>query len=378
MNDFENVCLCALNSIFGYEPRVARALIESMGTASAVFSLSDDCKDRILGNKYRRRLCQEELDKAGISLERAAAAGAEFIGITSPDYPARLKQCPDAPAGLFVRSRDSLRKVFSIRHFVAVVGTRDLTPYGETLCRELVLKLSLTEQPPCIVSGLALGVDIVAHTEALQSGMPGIAVMATGPDDVYPRRHRNFAARLASHPASALVTDYPPGTAPIAVNFLRRNRIIAGLSDSVILVESAVRGGGMATCRQAFSYDRNVFVLPGRLGDLHSEGCNLLVREGIAEIINSLDDLNLRLGLGADVKHRSERRLEDRYSGVLPEDKFRMMGEILALVRSRPGIGMEEMASLLECKFSRLSELVNLLESDGFISTDLLRRCTLL
>ena len=380
MNDYENICLCALNTIFGYEPRIALALIEFAGSASAVFSLPEDGKDLILGNysKYRMRLCQEELDKAALVLGRAASSGAEFVGITSADYPVRLKQCPDAPVGLFVRSKDGPGTVFSAGHSVAVVGTRDLSPYGETVCRELVRKLSCSGTPPCIVSGLALGVDIVAHTEALECGLPCIAVMATGPDDVYPRRHRNFAERMVTCPGSALVTDYPPGTAPLALNFLRRNRIIAGLSDSVILVESAARGGGMATCRQAFSYDRSVYVLPGRLGDIHSEGCNLLLREGIAEIVNSLDDLNGRLGLGADVLRRSARRLEDRYSGTLPQEKLGMMGKILDLVRARPGTAVEQLSSALECPFQRVSELVNLLEADGFIRIDLLRRCTLI
>lgn len=378
MNSFENICLCALNNIFGYEPRVAITLIENLGSASAVFALSEDQKDQLLGSfsKYRGRLTQKEIDSAGRMLERAAEAGATFVGVTSGDYPERLRQCPDAPVGIFVRGKDSPADIFSTRNFVAIVGTRDLTPYGETACRELVRKLSCAENPPCIVSGLALGVDIVAHTQALECGMPSIAVMATGPEEVYPRRHLNFARRLACQSASALVTDYPPGTAPVALNFIRRNRIIAGLSDCVILVESAVKGGGMVTCRQAFSYDRSVYVLPGRLGDRHSEGCNLLVREGVAEIVNSLDDLNCRLGLGKDVARPSDRRLESRYAGVLPEEKLRMMTEILTLVRSNWGITVEEIAARFDSPFSTVSELVNLLEADGFLKIDLLRRCT--
>ena len=227
------------------------------------------------------------------------------------------------------------------------------------------------------MSGLALGVDIVAHTEAVECGIPSIAVMATGPDDIYPRRHRNFADKLASLPYCALLSDYPPLTPPMALNFIRRNRIIAGLSDSVVLVESSVKGGGMVTCRQAFSYDRSVYVLPGRLSDVHSEGCNLLVREGIAEIVNSLDDLNQRLGLGEDVSRRSDRRLESLFAGKLPEEKLRIMTEILNLVRNNWGISVEQIASRFDSPFRTISELVNLLESEGLLKMDLLRRCTI-
>ena len=379
MNNFENICLCALNNIFGYEPRVALFLLEKTGSAEGVFAMDRAAKDELLGpfSKYGRLLCQEEIDKAARHIERAASAGARFVGITSPAYPERLRQCPDAPVGLFVRSSDDPEKVFSTRNFVAIVGTRDLTPYGETACRELVRKLACAGHPPCIVSGLALGVDIVAHTEAVECGMPSIAVMATGPDDIYPRRHRNFADKLASLPYCALLSDYPPLTPPVALNFIRRNRIIAGLSDSVVLVESSVKGGGMVTCRQAFSYDRSVYVLPGRLSDVHSEGCNLLVREGIAEIVNSLDDLNRRLGLGEDVARRSDRRLESLFAGKLPEEKLRIMTEILNLVRNNWGISVEQIASRFDCPFRTVSELVNLLESEGLLKMDLLRRCTI-
>ncbi|MGN0190026.1 MAG: DNA-processing protein DprA, partial [Candidatus Cryptobacteroides sp.] len=348
MNNSENICLCALNNIFGYEPGIALLLLENLGSATAVFAMDDDARDRLLGpySRYRGRLCQREIDNACHILERAAACGARFVGITSPEYPSRLRQCPDAPPGIFVRSADSLSSIFSTSHFVSVVGTRDITPYGETLCRELVRKLACAGQPPCIVSGLALGVDIAAHTEAVECGIPTIAVMATGPDDVYPRRHRSFADKLCRQPSSALVTDFPPGTAPVALNFIRRNRIIAGLSDCVILVESAVKGGGMVTCRQAFSYDRTVYVLPGRLGDRHSEGCNLLVREGVAEIIDSLDDLPLRIGLGKCRAAGKGRRPEEFYAGRLSAERLEMVGRILKAVGEAAGITAEEMAGL--------------------------------
>lgn len=383
MGDYENICLCALNGIFGYEPGIALALIRALGSASAVFGMSVAMKEELLGpySKYRGRLSTEEIDKAGSVLEKVKSCGGHFVGITSQDYPSRLKQCPDAPVGLFFKSRDDPRALFEKAHYVAVVGTRNLSPYGEANCRELVRKLACAGNPPCVVSGLAYGADIVAQVSAVEAGVPTIGVMATGVDAVYPAPHRHFAAELTSLPGCGLVTDYPPGTAPVAVNFLRRNRIIAGLADAVILVESAVRGGGMNTCRLAFSYDREVYVLPGRLDDVHSQGCNRLLREGIAGVIDSFDDLNVRLGLGPDIR-KTDRSLTQesvvrRYGQMLPSDKLETMSEIIRTVRSHKGADLDEIAAVLSLPYHLVAELASLLETDGFIRIDLLRRCTI-
>ena len=403
-NNYETVCLCAMNTIFGYEPRVAGALIESLGSASAVFAMTEDDKDSVFGpySKYRGRICTEELDRAEAVLRDVREAGGDFIGMTSEDYPQRLRNCEDAPVGLFVRGDSPPQEVFGGGHYVAVVGTREITPYGEQWCRDIIRTLAESGAAPCIVSGLAYGTDIAAHRAAVESGLPTVAVMATGPDTVYPSRHRDFAKRVAVLPGCALVTDYPPGTAPVAVNFIRRNRIIAGLSDSVILVESAVKGGGMMTCRLAFSYDRSVFALPGRGDDIRSQGCNHLIREGVAEIIDSLDGLASRLGLRAggsdgsgaraspdspsnvssavrgnvpDFDFRS--RVSSRYSRLLPEEKISAMTDILLKIRDRRCIDIETLCAETGLPYRTVSELTSLLEGDGMISVDLLRRCTI-
>ncbi len=325
-------------------------------------------------------------------------AGVDFIGMTADDYPERLRNCEDAPVGIFVRGGGSPREIFGGGHYVAVVGTREITPYGEQWCRDMVRAMAESGAAPCVVSGLAYGTDIVAHRAAVEFGLPTVAVMATGPDAVYPSRHRDFAERLARLPGCALVTDYPPGTAPVAVNFIRRNRIIAGLSDSVVLVESAVKGGGMITCRLAFSYDRSVFALPGRGDDIRSQGCNHLIREGVAEIIESPADLVSRLGLRAEkksgaaggagpdaapassetVRTRDFRgRIDARYSKLLPEEKISAMTDILLKIRDRRGIDIDSLCSETGLPYRNVSELTSLLESDGIISIDLLRRCTI-
>lgn len=388
-NNYETVCLCALNSIFGYEPRVASALIENLGSASAVFEMSDADKDAVFGpySKYRGKIVKKELDAAEEVLQRLRRDGTVFVGITSDEYPKRLKGCEDAPLGVFVRSDSPVERIFAgTEHYVAVVGTREITPYGEQWCRDIVRTLAGSGAAPCIVSGLAYGTDIIAHRTAVECGLPTIAVMATGTDTVYPGRHRGFAEHLAGLPGCALVTDYPPGTAPVALNFIRRNRIIAGLSDSVILVESAVKGGGMITSRLAFSYNRSVYALPGRGDDSRSQGCNHLIREGVAEIIDSLDGLNVQLCLcekgrgcgGMQGCCRIVRGdLTERYSRTLPEDKIAAMTAVLLKVRERRGIDFDGLCDATGLPYRSVAEVVALLENDGMISVDLLRRCSI-
>ncbi len=402
-NNYETVCLCALNTIFGYEPKIAAALLENLGSASAVFGLSEGEKDAVFGpySKYRGRICCGELERAESALREMRREGVRFVGVTSPDYPRRLKGCEDAPVGLFVRGSSPTERIFGLGHYVAVVGTREITPYGEQWCRDIVRTLAASGASPCIVSGLAYGTDILAHRTAVECGLSSVAVMPTGADTVYPGRHRDFAERLVGLPGCALVTDYPPGTAPLALNFIRRNRIIAGLSDSVILVESAVKGGGMMTCRFAFSYDRTVFALPGRGDDGRSQGCNRLIKEGVAEILDSLSDLNGQLGLCGDGRGPGRIKgdgrcagcgaaaagetgtgdvreiLKSRYAGTLPEDRIAAMTDILLEIKEKRGIDFDGLCEATGLPYRRVSELAALLESDGIISVDLLRRCTI-
>ena len=385
MDDFEEkACLCALSRIFGFEPRKGLALVEQLGCASALFALDRDGQEELLGPYFGKKfqIRQAAVFEAAKELEMLEKTGVAFIGWGQEGYPPMLTECPDPPIGLYVRSTTRPKDLWTPQKNIAIVGTRDISPYGQEWCSRIVEGLGETRQPPLIVSGLALGTDICAHRNAIRNGLPTIAVMPTGPDAVYPYRHLSFADELCQTPGCALITDYPPGTAPLPVNFLRRNRIIAGLSHTTVLIESKIKGGGMMTARLAFSYDRDVFALPGRIDDIRSQGCNKLIAEKIAEPLVSVESLIKASGLdsigsapsSADMTSLLHLTFGDRLDSETLED----MVSILNCIRRCRGVTVEEAGAMTGMEYGRASSLISMLDIEGFITIDLLQRCCII
>lgn len=378
----ERAYLCALNRIFGFEPKIAHALLSHFGSASEVFSINEREMDMILGpySRYSKSLQISAVEKEAKELEKLAEKGICFLGWNEEAYPDLLRQCEDAPAGLYIRSMTPPEELFRPRKEIGIVGTRDLSLYGREWCMKTVEAMAETKGKPRIISGLALGTDICAHKTAVEYGLETIAVMATGPETIYPARHREFALRLCETPGCALITDYPPGTAPLAIHFLRRNRIIAGLSEALLLMESKIRGGGMMTSRLAFSYSRDVYALPGRVDDIRSQGCNYLIRNKIAEPIISTADLMESLGLGNHIainKKDWKDGLAKEYEDRMTPDRISEMIAILDMIRKERGIQLEELCSRCGMSYSQVAMLTGILETDGYISIDLLQRCAI-
>ena len=376
----EKACLCALNRTFGFEPRIAAALINDLGSAAEVFRLDGKEADLLLGpySKYKGKICRQAVDETARELEKLAEEGIQFTGWTLEDYPALLKECEDPPVGLYIRSGTPLQELWKPRRRIAVVGTRDISPYGREWCRRIVLALASCPEQPVIVSGLALGTDICAHTTALECGLPTVGVMATGPESVYPYRHQAAADRMASTDGCALVTDYPPGTSPLPIHFLRRNRIIAGLCEATILIESKIKGGGMMTARLANSYCRDVYALPGRADDVRSAGCNHLIKSKIAEPVISTEDLLDSLGMSVVRQKKAlpdGERLMQKYGREFPAETVGRMTRLLSAIRKERGITLEDLAAVTGLGYARTAELAGILESDGEITIDLLQRC---
>ena len=378
----EKICICTLGRIFGYEPRKALELIKAAGSAGAIFDLSREELSKLTGpySDFNSRICRKELDITAQELERLEKRGCRYLEISDPHFPEMLKECEDPPLGLYIRSDSPVESLFDDSPYIAIVGTRDISLYGREWCRKIVAALSKAKNKPVIVSGLAIGTDIAAHQAALEGGLRTIGVLPTGIDDVYPRRHEYDADRISRAAGSALVTDYPPGTKAIAINFLRRNRIIAGLSGATILIESKAQGGGMITARLAASYNREVYALPGRVDDIRSAGCNRLIQKKLAEPITDLGTLVRSLGLGESSYRRKDSLSEEvcsLYESSMPADELSLIVRIVKHIRANRGACCEDIAAAVNRPFSVISAYLTMLESDGLICTDLLGRCSI-
>ncbi len=224
--------------------------------------------------------------RAEEELEWCAEKGVKVLAYADKAYPCRLRNCHDAPLALFVRGECDLNTA----HIINIVGTRQCTPYGRDVTESIVRDLKTLCPDVVIVSGLAYGIDIAAHRAALRNGIATVGVVAHGQDRLYPQLHRTEANKMVTG-GGAVVTEYCRGTRPEARNFLQRNRLIAGMCDATVVVESAAHGGGLVTARLAQDYGREVFAIPGPVNAEYSKGCNNLVRDNKAALITSADDM---------------------------------------------------------------------------------------
>jgi len=333
------------------------------------------------------QLVPSQLDWGRRELEQVYRRGFRFLCLADEDYPSALRECEDPPLGLYLNGCSAPTEIFGLRPMVGVVGTRDISPYGREWCRRLVQALAQARVQPCIVSGLAFGADSIAHRTALECGLHTIGVMATGIEQIYPYQHERLAVDIVSTPGCGLVTDYPLNTAPVALNFVRRNRIIAGLVSGVIVVESKTKGGSLMTAKYACNYSRDVFAVPGRLDDVRSAGCLSLIHADMARIVTSPEELVADLGLGTPSRGAGG-SWKFPQEGASPEEVLRCaltrrygpgspLIPVALAVQSHRGATPEELSALLGSPFPQVLSSLGTLEADGFVTSDLLRRYSL-
>ena len=241
-------------------------------------------------------------------------------------------------------------------HIISVVGTRHATEYGRELTTSLIKELALSFPHLLVVSGLAYGIDICAHRNALKNQLPTIGVLAHGLDRIYPAAHRNTAAEMLKE--GGLLTDFISGSNPERENFLRRNRIIAGLADATIVVESAGKGGALVTADIACSYDRDVYTFPGRTHDEWSVGCNRLIQNNKAGLITSAHDLIMALRWDTDISAKQEKQQTLPFDAPLDHP-------ILDLLAEHNEMHMNELATTLNLPIHQLSTMLFELEMKG-------------
>ncbi len=268
-------------------PGVFKSILAYSGSPRQFFHLTKGKASKIpkLGDKLLDLLKQEEklLKRADEVLNECHKKGYDIRFYTSSKFPRRVKAQEDGPVVLFTQGNGDL----NFERGVGIVGTRSATNYGKTITRKIIE--DLLPYQPVIISGLAYGIDIEAHRAALQVGLPTIAVMGSPINQIYPAAHKKTAEQLQE--TGVLMSEYAPGSSMVPGNFPARNRIIAGLSDALIVVEAAEKGGALITAEIAYSYDKEVFAVPGNLQSTFSEGCNQLIKKMKASIYTGPSDI---------------------------------------------------------------------------------------
>ena len=308
----------ALTRMTGFNAAMALQLYQALGSSQAVSEHRNDVGDVLPDATPRLRDAMKNWDDA---LKRAAAEmefitkkGIRAFTMQDADYPQRLCECPDAPILLYYIGSADLNQ----RYVLNVVGTRQCTSYGKDMVRSFLRDLRQQCPQVLVVSGLAYGIDICAHRNALELGYETVGVLAHGLDQIYPYCHRDDAVRMLRQ--GGLLTEYMSQTEALPNNFRQRNRIVAGISDATVLVESAYKGGGLITCRIAQEYGRDVFAFPGAVGMPYSEGCNRMIRNNTAALIMSAEDFleSMRWQTVSEQPESVERQL---FPDLTPEER---------------------------------------------------------
>ncbi|MCK5134747.1 MAG: DNA-processing protein DprA [Bacteroidales bacterium] len=350
----------ALTMVPEIGPITARKLIDKIGTVRAIFEEKQETLMKIKGIGPRlsgsiksvRLLGEAEKEVEFLLRHRISA-----YYYLDQDYPERLKHCEDAPILLYARGQQGL----NAGRILSVVGTRKATSYGRDICRELIRGLASLLDNPVIVSGLAYGIDVIAHRTALECGLLTVAVLGHGLSTIYPWVHRETAKKISKQ--GALVTDFHSGMGPERNNFLRRNRIIAGLSDATLVIESGEKGGALITADMAASYDRDVLAVPGRVDDERSRGCNGMIRSNLAALVETPVDIINHLNW-------EESTLPAR-SLPAPEISPSMDEKrIMALIEQVPGIVSGTISTRTEIPINRTLALLMGMELKEWISIE--------
>ena len=284
----------ALTRLTNFNYQQALELYKAVGSAQLLFEHRNEIGDIIKDASPRLvealKDWNEPMRRAEAEIRFMEEHRIRALTLTSDDYPQRLTECPDAPIIIYYTGNADLNQT----RIISIIGTRRMTTYGEDLIRRFVRDLRQYCPEVLIVSGLAYGVDICAHRQALENGYPTVGVLAHGLDQIYPYRHRDTAAQMLNH--GGLLTEFMTQTNADKPNFVRRNRIVAGIADATILIESGARGGGLITAEIAQSYARAVFAFPGNVGQPYSEGCNNLIRDNGAGLISNAEDFVKTMG----------------------------------------------------------------------------------
>jgi DNA processing protein len=335
---------------------LAKRLVSYCGSVEAVFKEKRATLEKVpgIGSVYAGAVLQQDVF-------RRAEEEVRFIeknGITpvfylDPEYPKRLTHCEDSPVMLYFKGDADLNS----NKIISIVGTREASDYGRELCEKLVADLAVFN--PLIVSGLAYGIDIYAHKAALENGLKTVGVFAHGLDKVYPAVHKSTAERMMNQ--GGLLTDFTSKIRPDRENFPRRNRIVAGIADATVVVESKRDGGSLITADIANSYNRDVFAFPGRVGDATSEGCNNIIKQNKASLIQSAEDLIYIMGW-EQLKKKNAPVQRQLFVELKPEEEA-----LVNVLKEKSVVNIDDMCHFVKMPMSKVSSLLLTLEFSGIV-----------
>ncbi len=350
-------CKIAISLIPGIGAVTARNLIAYVGSVEGVFQEKEKNLMKIpgVGEVNAQRIVQQNvLDRAKHEVDFILKNQIQTFFYLDENYPSRLKNCSDAPIILFYKGNANLNE----RRVISIVGTRNATNYGKEMCDELIRNFSEKNYSVLVVSGLAYGIDIQAHKACLKYNVPTVGVFAHGLDVVYPALHAPVAAKMLDR--GGLLTDFISETKIDRPNFLRRNRIIAGLADATVIVESAEKGGALVTADIANSYNRDVFAFPGRANDPFSRGCNKIIKYNEAVLVENQADIEKAMNW--DVKAVASKVVQTSlFTELLPEEQ-----KLVDLLKGGDRF-VDEITIETQLSMSKVSALLLGLEFKGLV-----------
>ena len=347
----------AISQIHSIGPRTIRQLISYCGSPQQVFKTTRKHLLKIPGigpemvNKLKSKTAFEHAEKIIASMDKYDV---DFYFLNSDKYPERLKHYADAPAGFFFKGHFDINE----HKTIAVVGTRTPSAYGKKMTPKIIEELQ--QYKPCVISGLALGIDALAHKAALDNNLATIAVLGQGLPEIYPPDNRKLGLKIIEQ--GGLLTEFSFNKSPDPRQFPQRNRIIAMLSDAILVIESKASGGSMITANFAIDYFKDVFALPGRSGDSKSVGCNALIRSNKAALFETGHDIAQALNWDQEEKRTiMQKTLFVKLSEQ--EDK------IFRILTDHDQLELDKLHYLSEVKIAELSSILLNLEFQGLIKS---------
>ena len=353
--------MLALSKVQVAQLALMHQLIDTVGSAKELIENAANIGDIVPGAspKLGKLLGDKSLiEHAEREMEFVEKNNIQLICTGDEAYPYRLAECNDAPLVLHHMGKANL----NAKHIVSIVGTRHASEYGKSLCESFVTDLAQFVPDTLIISGLAYGIDICAHRAALKAGLPTIGVLAHGLDRIYPNAHRVTAKQMLDN--GGLLTEFMSGMEPFPSNFLQRNRIVAGMADATIVVESASKGGSLITASLAQGYDRECFAFPGRVNDQYSQGCNELVSRNKAALITSAYDFVEAMNWEVAKKKKSANELQ---AHLFPEMTTEESAVMETLRANSDGLQVNQMVVQLNIPINKLLPLLFEMEMKGYV-----------